>query len=72
MRKNKILHEKNQKVIKQGLLFLASTKENKMSVKKNIFSVLSYYWRHWKAPVKALKDNNQDGWITLAGELNWN
>jgi hypothetical protein len=72
MKKNKVLHDKNKNLIKKGLQFSASKRGNIRSVKENIFRVLSYYWRHWKAPVKAVKAENEDGWITFAGELNWN
>ncbi|MEI6348722.1 MAG: BON domain-containing protein [Bacteroidota bacterium] len=44
----------------------------KRIVKKTAFEKLNDYWQNWNGTKNIAKGKDEDGWITLAGELNWN
>jgi len=72
MKKNKDFQAKTNIVIPRKSRFSATEIRFKKAVHETIFRTLKQCWQNWKTPNNIRKGNNEEAWIVLAGEINWN
>ena len=72
MKKNMDLQAKNKVVIRRKLRFSATEIGFKIAVNEAIFRTLKRCWKKWETPNNIRKGKDEEAWIVLAGEINWN
>lgn len=72
MKKNKAFREKIQIFTRRKSRFSVTEIRFKKAIKEAIFGTLRQCWKNWTPPGNIQKGKDEEGWIVLAGELNWN
>ncbi len=72
MKKNKVIREKNQVLTRRKSRFSVTEIRFKKAIKDAIFATLRQCWRNFTPLGNVKKGKDEEGWLVLAGELNWN